>query len=65
MTGCWCSTPSRASASARSARADVGNALDALEAALAGETDLDRHFADLVNREPELPEHLRKELKRG
>jgi hydrogenase expression/formation protein HypC len=44
---------------------DVGSALDALEAALAGETDLDRHFADLVNREPELPEHLRKELKRG
>jgi hydrogenase expression/formation protein HypC len=44
---------------------DVGRALDALEAALAGETDLDQHFADLVNREPELPEHLRKELKRG
>jgi hydrogenase expression/formation protein HypC len=44
---------------------DVGSALDALEAALAGETDLDRHFADLVDREPELPEHLRKELKRG
>jgi hydrogenase expression/formation protein HypC len=44
---------------------DVGRALDALEAALAGETDLDAHFADLVNREPELPEHLRKELKRG
>jgi hydrogenase expression/formation protein HypC len=44
---------------------DVGSALDALEAALAGETDLDRHFADLVNREPELPEHLKKELKRG
>ena len=44
---------------------DVGSALDALEAALAGETDLDRHFADLVNREPELPEHLRKDVKRG
>lgn len=43
---------------------DIGSALDGLEAALAGETDLDRHFADLVNREPELPEHLRKELKR-
>jgi hydrogenase expression/formation protein HypC len=43
---------------------DVSSALDALEAALAGETDLDRHFADLVNREPELPEHLKKELKR-
>ena len=44
---------------------EVGSALDALEAALAGETDLDRHFADLVDREPQLPEHLRKELKRG
>jgi len=43
---------------------EINGALDALEAALAGETDLDRHFADLVNREPELPEHLRKELKR-
>lgn len=38
---------------------DIGAALDALEAALRGETDLDRHFADLVNREPQLPEHLR------
>jgi hydrogenase expression/formation protein HypC len=44
---------------------DIASALDALEAALAGETDLDRHFADLVNREPQLPEHLRKELDRG
>jgi hydrogenase expression/formation protein HypC len=44
---------------------DITSALAALDAALAGETDLDRHFADLVNREPELPEHLRKELNRG
>jgi hydrogenase expression/formation protein HypC len=44
---------------------DIGSALDALDAALAGETDLDHHFADLVNREPQLPEHLRKELDRG
>jgi len=44
---------------------DIASALDALDAALAGETDLDRHFADLVNREPELPEHLREELNRG
>jgi hydrogenase expression/formation protein HypC len=44
---------------------DITSALDALDAALAGETDFDRHFADLVNREPELPEHLRKELNRG
>jgi hydrogenase expression/formation protein HypC len=33
-------------------------ALDALEAALAGETDLDRYFADLSLREPQLPPHL-------
>lgn len=45
--------------------ADIGSALAALDAALAGETDLDRHFADLANREPELPEHLRKEVGRG
>ena len=44
---------------------EISSALDALDAALAGETDLDRHFADLVNREPELPEHLRKEVRRG
>ena len=44
---------------------DIGNALAALDAALAGETDLDHHFADLANREPQLPEHLRKELGRG
>jgi hydrogenase assembly chaperone HypC/HupF len=44
---------------------DIASALDALDAALAGETDFDRHFADLVNREPELPEHLRKGLNRG
>lgn len=44
---------------------DIASALDALHAALAGETDFDRHFADLVNREPVLPEHLRKELDRG
>jgi hydrogenase expression/formation protein HypC len=34
-------------------------ALDALDAVLAGDTDVDRHFADLVAREPELPPHLR------
>jgi hydrogenase expression/formation protein HypC len=39
---------------------DVSAALDALEAALCGDTDLDRHFADCVNREPRLPEHLRR-----
>jgi hydrogenase expression/formation protein HypC len=39
--------------------ARIGAALDALEAAMAGETDLDRHFADLIGRTPELPAHLR------
>lgn len=37
----------------------TGDALDALEAALAGDGDLDRFFADLAGREPRLPEHLR------
>jgi hydrogenase expression/formation protein HypC len=32
--------------------------LDALEAIEAGATDFDRHFADLVGREPTLPEGL-------
>jgi hydrogenase expression/formation protein HypC len=39
------------------------DALDALGAALRGETDsaaIDARFADLVGREPQLPEHLRK-----
>lgn len=35
------------------------NALLAIRLALDGETDLDHLFADLVSREPELPEHLR------
>ncbi len=34
-------------------------ALDALEAAQAGATDLSAYFSDLVDREPTLPEHLR------
>jgi len=37
----------------------IDDALDALEAALDGETDLSVHFADLIEREPQLPEHLR------
>ncbi len=64
-TGCWSSTASPAKRSASSGPGTSASALDALDAALAGETDFDRHFADLVNREPELPEHLRKELDRG
>lgn len=40
--------------------AQINSALDALEAALHGATGLDAYFADLVGREPELPEHLKK-----
>ena len=39
--------------------AQTGAALDALEAALAGERGLDAYFADLVGREPQLPPHLK------
>lgn len=38
----------------------IDDALDALDALLAGEMpDLDSHFADLVEREPQLPDFLR------
>jgi len=37
----------------------TNGALDALEAALAGDGSLDAHFADLAGRAPVLPEHLR------
>lgn len=39
--------------------ARINAALDALEAALDGATDLSAYFADLVERPPQLPEHLR------
>ena len=39
--------------------AQTNAALDSLDAALAGERDLDAHFADLAHREPELPAHLK------
>ncbi len=39
--------------------AQTDAALDALAAAMRGEGDLDRHFADLVDRTPQLPPHLR------
>jgi hydrogenase expression/formation protein HypC len=39
--------------------AQIDDALDAVEKALAGE-NVDHLFADLVDREPELPEFLRK-----
>lgn len=35
------------------------DAIEALERAMRGETNFDDLFADLINREPELPEHLR------
>lgn len=39
----------------------TNRALGALEAALAGETAaIDTAFADIIGREPELPEHLRR-----
>jgi hydrogenase expression/formation protein HypC len=34
-------------------------ALDALESVLAGDGNVDAHFADLVDREPVLPDHLK------
>lgn len=39
----------------------ISDALDALEAVSAGVTDIDRFFVDLIDREPELPEHLRRQ----
>jgi hydrogenase expression/formation protein HypC len=42
---------------------EIDAALDALEAVLAGDSDVDAHFADLVDREPTLPEHLKGPLR--
>jgi hydrogenase expression/formation protein HypC len=39
--------------------AQTNAALDALSAAIAGDADAGRFFADLVDREPQLPPHLR------
>ncbi|NTV97140.1 MAG: HypC/HybG/HupF family hydrogenase formation chaperone [Thiobacillus sp.] len=39
--------------------AQIDTALDGLEAAMNGETDLTRFFADLIDRPPELPAFLR------
>jgi len=38
---------------------ETNAALDALESVLAGEFDINAHFADLVDREPTLPDHLK------
>lgn len=40
----------------------IGDALQGLRLALSGETDLDRFFPDLANREPELPDFLKSQL---
>lgn len=37
----------------------IDAALAGLEAAMSGETDLTAYFADLIDREPELPEFLK------
>ncbi|MFZ5512479.1 HypC/HybG/HupF family hydrogenase formation chaperone [Tepidimonas aquatica] len=39
--------------------ARIDAALDGLEAAMAGETDISAYFTDLFDRTPELPPHLR------
>jgi len=39
--------------------AQIDRALDALDAVQRGETNLDAYFQDLIDREPQLPEHLR------
>lgn len=39
--------------------ARIGAALDALECIMRGETDIADKFADLIGREPQLPEFLR------
>lgn len=44
---------------------DIAAALEGLEAALRGDGGVERFFADLVDREPELPPHLRKETPRA
>jgi hydrogenase expression/formation protein HypC len=38
--------------------AEIANALQALDLAMGGVADLDHLFADLADREPELPPHL-------
>lgn len=38
----------------------IGAALDALQAVLNGDTDVDRFFPDLARREPELPDFVKR-----
>jgi len=42
--------------------AETNAALDALSAVLAGDEGIDVHFRDLVDREPRLPAHLRRDV---
>ena len=37
---------------------DISKALEAINAVMSGSSDIDHLFADLVDREPQLPEHL-------
>lgn len=43
--------------------AQTDAALDALAAVLAGDSNTDAHFRDLIDREPQLPAHLQGELR--
>jgi hydrogenase expression/formation protein HypC len=43
---------------------DIQAALDALDAIARGETAIDAYFADLADREPVLPDHLREKVMR-
>jgi hydrogenase expression/formation protein HypC len=44
---------------------ELEQALQALDLAIQDETEVDYLFADLVNREPQLPEHLHPDKKLG
>ncbi len=37
----------------------IADALEAMERVMAGDSNIDHLFADLIGREPQLPEHLR------
>lgn len=37
----------------------IADALEAMQRVMAGDADIDHLFADLIGREPQLPEHLR------
>jgi hydrogenase assembly chaperone HypC/HupF len=43
---------------------EISNALKAVEQALYGGGDIDHLFSDLVNRQPELPDHLKPQPKK-